>query len=685
LIALRTGAPERAYRPDVDGMRALAVLSVVLYHAGVPHLSGGFTGVDIFFVISGYLIGGHIYAELRAGTFSFLRFYQRRVRRILPAFYAVLAFILIAALLLLSPSQTGLLGREACAAVLSGSNILYWGTTNYFTGRGNADPLLMTWSLGVEEQFYAVIPVLMVLLARFRRGLILPAICAICLLSFAFAWIELGIRPMMAFYLLPARAWEIGIGVALALVELNRRRNALPVWLGEAAGAVGLLLMLAPMALLTAETPFPGPAALPSVLGAALTIAAPGSLINTRLLSLAPLTFIGRISYSWYLWHWPLLALAHTLYGGAPPPGATVIAIVSSFGAAVLSYCLIERPFRRPVCGPAQLLMRYGLVSVAMLAAAAALWWSRGVPQRLPQLARMESTAQALQADACLDGLAGDQPDLATGCYPVPSTGVSVALWGDSHAAALAPELRAVAAGQGYGFAEIDKASCPPLVGATHYVPRIPLLGAGCERFNNHVMAQIESDRRIQIVILTSAWAGLFYRTWADGWLTGNPAQARQAPAPDEVNRLFVAALTATIERLQAAGKQVIVIGDTPFFAVDPLWRVESQSIPARRSVAAWLRVPDAADTGFAAPVTDPNVALATSLVEESVAGVRDVQLVNLKSTLCPEPVRCAYRDGDTLLYVDSNHLSAAGARYALRGFRLPAVNGSTPSELRTQ
>ena len=116
MIALRTGAPERAYRPDVDGMRALAVLSVVLYHAGVPHLSGGFTGVDIFFVISGYLIGGHIYAELRAGTFSFLRFYQRRVRRILPAFYAVLAFILIAALLLLSPSQTGLLGREVRGA-----------------------------------------------------------------------------------------------------------------------------------------------------------------------------------------------------------------------------------------------------------------------------------------------------------------------------------------------------------------------------------------------------------------------------------------------------------------------------------------------------------------------------------------------------------------------------------------
>ena len=144
----------RSYRPDIDGIRAIAILSVVLYHAGVPLLSGGFTGVDIFFVISGYLIGGHIYSELRTGRFSYLRFYQRRAKRILPAFYLVLAFTMLAAMVLLSPTEVSSLGQTAFAATMSGSNVLFWRTTGYFNPTNELNPLLMTWSLGVEEQFY---------------------------------------------------------------------------------------------------------------------------------------------------------------------------------------------------------------------------------------------------------------------------------------------------------------------------------------------------------------------------------------------------------------------------------------------------------------------------------------------------------------------------------------------------
>jgi peptidoglycan/LPS O-acetylase OafA/YrhL len=306
-------ASPRSYRPDIDGLRAIAILSVVLNHAGIPLVTGGFTGVDIFFVISGYLIGGHIYAELRAGEFGFLRFYQRRAKRILPVFFAVLIFVLAAAVALLSPADLAKLARSAFAAALSGSNIVFWHGANYFDTRSELNPLLMTWSLGVEEQFYAVIPLLMVLLGRIRRASTLPAILALSALSFLLSWSVLGSYPALVFYMLPARAWELGIGVALAIAELDPKRGLVPAAARQVLSFAGLALMGFPLFLLNSTSAFPGPAAVPSVLGAALAIAAPESWINRRMLSLAPLVFIGKVSYSWYLWHWPLLAFLHIL------------------------------------------------------------------------------------------------------------------------------------------------------------------------------------------------------------------------------------------------------------------------------------------------------------------------------------------------------------------------------------
>jgi peptidoglycan/LPS O-acetylase OafA/YrhL len=207
LSALNASINERSYRPDIDGIRAIAILSVILCHARAPWITGGFTGVDIFFVISGYLIGGHIFSDLLAGKFSFLQFYRLRAKRILPAFYAVLAFTILAALLLLSPYEASQFANSGFAATLSVSNIYFLRSAgNYFATGNELLPLLMTWSLGVEEQFYAVIPILMVLLARIRRGYILPAVFAVCVLSFFLAWFELGRNQHATFFLLPTRA-----------------------------------------------------------------------------------------------------------------------------------------------------------------------------------------------------------------------------------------------------------------------------------------------------------------------------------------------------------------------------------------------------------------------------------------------------------------------------------------------
>jgi peptidoglycan/LPS O-acetylase OafA/YrhL len=713
----RSGELDRSYRPDIDGLRALAILSVVFYHAGVPGVRGGFTGVDIFFVISGYLIGGHIYSELRTGCFSYLSFYWRRAKRILPAYFAVLAFILLAALVLLSPMEAMQTARSAFAATLSASNMLFWATANYFAAKTELNPVLMTWSLGVEEQFYAVIPLLMVLLARIRRNWLLPAVLATSALSFLFACSLLGRYPMLVFYTLPARAWELGAGVALAAAELNRKSRPLPCSgaptpapshpsrkvtssrffdslrslrmtaarvghpshftnrenaLVELASLGGLALMLAPVFLLSASTPFPGPAALPSVLGTTLLIAVPANWINRRLLSLPPLVFVGKVSYSWYLWHWPLLALVRILYDGTPPLVASLLAAAAALAVAALSYSSIEQPFRRSARPPIPLLMRYAAVSLALLVACAAIWLGHGLPRRFPALAKMEAAGETLKADPCLAGET-DQPNLTPACYDASAARPSVALWGDSHAAAFAPALRSAANAQGYGFVELGKNSCTPLTGATHYIPRIPQLASECLRFNRTALGLLESDRSIRVVILAAAWAAPLYRNWMDGWLSADLAREPRVPSQEATRQLYLESLTASIRALEDAGKQVIVLEDTPNFDFDPLLKVRTARIPARRALARWLGIQRDLDPGIAPPAGDAQIAASVSVLEEVASHLPGVALVDLKPALCQSSTQCAYRDGESLLYFDSSHLSPGGARRALHGLRLPA------------
>ena len=673
--ASAASSAERAYRADIDGLRALAILSVVFYHAGPAWLPGGFTGVDVFFVISGYLIGGQIYRELCNGAFSYLRFYQRRAKRILPALYAVLVFTLLAASFLLSPGEFTELAKEAFAATLSASNVWFWATTNYFAGNSELNPLLMTWSLGVEEQFYVVIPLMLVLMAGLRRKWILPATIAVCLLSLAIAASLAARFPMMVFYLLPARAWELGAGVALAVTELNRKSSLLSGALAQIAGFAGLALVLAPMFLLSAHSALPVPPLISSVVGTALSIAVPRCWMNRQLLSLPGLTFIGRISYSWYLWHWPLLAFMHIIGGAHLPAAAPALAVATSFAAAVLSWRFIERPFRGSLRAPAPMLMRYGLAAAALLLLYGLVGFSRGVPQRFPALAHMEAVGRALSNDPCLAGLTKNEPSLKPACVGSSPTGQAVALWGDSHSAALAPGFRSAAATQGYAFVQLGKASCPPLIGATHFIPRQPLLAAGCERFNRKALALLQADRNIRVVVLAAAWSAPLNRTWQDGWLVSDPAHESEIPTPEANCRLFVDSLKATLHALQAAGKQVIVVEDVPSFEIDLLWRVRSTRIPARRRLATWLGIQAVTDPGFASPNPNPNFALADSLLRQAATGSPAVPLVDLNPALCNAPAECAYRFGENLLYSDSSHLSNFGALYALRNFRLPGAN----------
>jgi peptidoglycan/LPS O-acetylase OafA/YrhL len=662
----------RAYRPEIDGIRAIAIISVILYHAGVPWFHGGFTGVDIFFVISGYLIGGHILSDLHTGNFSFLQFYRRRAKRILPAFYLVLAFTIIAALVLLSPHEAQQFGESGFAATLSISNIYFSRSlNNYFAASTEFYPLLMTWSLGVEEQFYAVIPFLMVLLVRIRRRLLLPAVLAACSLSFLLACFELGRSRQITFYLLPTRAWELGVGVALALAELNRKRALLSGLISQMASLLGLALLFAPMALLTTASPFPGAAALPSVLGAALVIAARSCWINQNLLSFPSLVFIGRISYSWYLWQWPILSFLRILSAGELPPAIVALAIAASLGAAIISYYFIEQPFRNSTRKAAPLLVRYALVSLVALAACAVIDRCHGLPQRYPPVAQAENAIPGLWSDApCLTDY--DTPNLSPLCYNPSDHHPSVALWGDSHSSALAPGLRVVASKEGYSFVELGKPACWPLSGAIPFNALKPRFAAQCLRFNQRVLNILATDRNIKIVILAGYWDLLVNQTSDGEWVTEGLAESHRVYARIEARKLFMDSLAATIRSLQASGKYVIVMDDAPIFDFNPLLRTTTMRIPARRAIASWLRILHASDSGFSPQSSSSSAALVSSLLQETIARCPAATLVDLKSGLCDNNGQCIYRKNDQVFYRDNNHLTPDGARYALRDFRLP-------------
>lgn len=663
----QTETAKAIYRPDIDGLRAIAILSVLLYHAGVPWLPGGFTGVDIFFVISGYLIGGHIYSEIREGQFSFARFYQRRIKRILPAFYVVLCFTLVTGLFLLSPVELVDCSKSAIAAMLSASNVYFLRYSNYFQQSSELNPLLMTWSLAVEEQFYLVIPLLMLAAAKMRRGALLPTILAACALSFWFSRYQVLAAPDKAFYLLPSRAWELGIGVAWAVGEAMLDRAIVGVRWAQVASLFGMAAMMAPICLLRNTMPFPGPSALASVLGTALVIGCPSSWINRKILSMSGLVFIGRISYSWYLWHWPLMAFLRLASGGPLPPSAAAIAVALSFALAVLSYFLIEQPFRKSRLAPPRLFLRYAGVAAGLLVVLDLVWKTHGLPARFPDL----NQEQAARNSNCIADYGQSTPDLSAHCYGA-SDSPAVALWGDSHSAALAPALRAEVESRGDHFIEFSKSSCLPLLDVAKYVPQHPTVVEECVEFNRIVMRTIVADSKIHMVILAGRWADPFLDGDIEPLLTASHSKENRLPQSDE-SRVFTDALTKEIGALQSAGKHVVVVIDVPNFDFDPLVSLRTTHIPARRVISSWMvqgnDLPGKARASFVDAVARSDEAL------ETIHGrFQNVELIDLRPMLCDAGGMCAYMHGGRLLYSDGQHLTPDGAFYALRGLSLPGL-----------
>ncbi len=530
------------YRRDIDGLRAVAVGSVVLFHAGLSTFGGGYVGVDVFFVISGYLITSIVADDIRHKRFSILTFYERRVRRIFPALFVMLFATTIAAAVLLLPRDFKEYAESMVSSTVFVSNIYFWRISDYFAGPSHLKPLLHTWSLSVEEQFYIFFPPLLFILDRRFGGRYLLWLVPLALLSFLLSVVSTGWKPTAAFFLTPTRVWELLIGSLLALGAVP----ALPSYrLREAVAAIGLALIAWAVVMFNDQTAFPGAAALAPCLGAACIIHAgnAGSTIVGRVLGLRPVVFLGLISYSLYLWHWPFLSLVR--YWAAEPlsPGLTFAALVLALLASVLSWRFVELPFRdrRVTATRAPLFQAAGIAMAIALLIGAFGHFANGWPSRFPSYQSVVVPGRELLREGTCFLRAEQAPTSYAG---IRSCGIDVVdgqrkvlIWGDSFAAHLIPGLMPPA-NAGLSVFQYTASGCPPIVGRS-FANR-PL----CTAFNDRAV-EIIGELKPHVVVLAARWELYF----------GATSDASQ--------------LAATIRRIQSLGTAVLLVGQGPSFDFD--------------------------------------------------------------------------------------------------------------------
>ncbi|MDJ1009699.1 MAG: acyltransferase family protein [Paracoccaceae bacterium] len=656
------------YRPDIDGLRAVAVIPVVFYHAGLAGFSGGFVGVDVFFVISGYLITRIIHDEMLQGRFSILSFYERRARRILPALLAVLAASFVAGWVWLGPADYDAMARAAGAVLLFVSNVWFWQNSGgYFDGSTDYLPLLHTWSLAVEEQFYILFPLLLLVLVRLGQRTTLGVTLTLVVASLALAAWATPRMPSASFYLLPTRVWELGVG---ALLALGLAPTAAPRWLREAVAGLGLAAIVYAVTAYDGATAFPGLAALPPVLGAAALIwagGAGGSLAG-QALSWRPVVFVGLLSYSLYLWHWPVMAFARNwLMALDLPFGWQLGTIALSLALAWASWRLIERPFRTGrgrSLSPGPIFALSGAGMAALGAAALAVVLTGGAEQRYSpeQRALLASLNHADDIRACR----GARPVEAL-CTFGDGQGVGGRwlLWGDSHAEAVLPAVETLAREAGASLDFASDAACAPLPGVVRS-DRDPGQRTRCLGFNDRLARHAQTGG-YDTVILHARWPLYVEGVRQDGHGAAPIVLARSgtdvfAAGPSDNANIAGTSLSALATRLTEAGLKVVLVGPVPELPWDLGTHLK----------AAVLHSRPLPDPPAAAPVHDRQARTRALLMD--VAEASGATWIPLAPHLCTDT--CHTHDGLAAFYRDDNHLSPTGATR----LALPALRTGWPS-----
>lgn len=482
------------------------MLAAFLFHAEASLLPGGFTGADIFFVISGYLITGIILRDHAGGSFRLLAFYERRTRRILPALLVVLSGGLAVGWRLLGPPEYAALGQDTAASALFYQNLHLWRHTGYFEPAGQYKPLLHLWSLGVEEQFYVLWPVAVLVMLRWRRFLPWMMLAAM-LVSFAHAEIFQRSDRVGAYYLLTSRFWELAVGgwLAAGRVRLMRGKNV--------ASALGCILLLLSVWVVHADRPYTGWWAWLPISGTALVIAAgPDAWLNARVLSLRPVVYIGLVSYPLYLWHWPILAYGRIMMGEDFGGVALLPAAGLAFVLSVVTYHGLETPLRRKASVQrGRRIAATLLVLLALVAAAGyGVMFQKGIPRRFPEEVRRLISTRYDYNTGFRSGLCHYDsryaPPLRADCVDQgfqAADRVSLLLWGDSHAAQLYPGLKALQQKRPeLRVAQYSLSGCPPLAVAGTLMHAVT---PTCSRFYSDVVRVIR-ERRPDAVLLAALW-----------------------------------------------------------------------------------------------------------------------------------------------------------------------------------
>ncbi|WP_431288291.1 acyltransferase family protein [Roseateles chitinivorans] len=657
-------AGEVALRDDIQVLRAIAVLWVLLYHAQIPGASGGYLGVDIFFVISGYLITGLIQRALQRGDFSFRAFYGRRARRLLPAAYVVLGATLLMAPWALNRSEQIDFVGQLLGALGFANNLVLWRQTGYFQGASDLKPLLHFWSLALEEQYYLVLPALLVFSpARLRVGVAIVVTAAS--LGLLLWWQP--INASGAFYLLPTRAWELGLGSIGALMSGARYgTGAASVqrvlrWL---AGPAWALLLLVPIAPQWFGTAHPGPAAL--VVGIAtlvLLLREPARLPRAA----APLIRIGDWSYALYLVHWPLIAFLHNAWVGLKAdPHALMVwrlgAVLLAFPLAWMLHRAVERPAKALLTGRRGAVM-LGSGTVVLALGGIVLALHKPAPGAV-DFVELRKANYGLSANCDAEEPFDGREDCRT------RPGARWMVWGDSYAMHLVPGLVRVASDQ--GLVQATKSSCGPFPGLT---PVRPELGRGnsfaapwieqCQAFNASVLRWLERHPEIDTVVLSSLLTQYLddskyelQRTRGDERLKGEPAM-RAALLDD---------MTATVKRLRAMGKRVMVVAPPPSAPFDIAGCLE------RRQARRWTI---GATPGCVIDEADDARRRAAEhrFIAELAKSDARLPVLRFEPLLCDGTTCQVERDG-VPLYRDQGHLSHEGSRLLM-----PAVMSESLGE----
>ncbi len=635
------------YRREIDGLRALAVLPVILFHAGFETFSGGFVGVDVFFVISGYLIAAIILTELEQGKFSIVDFYERRARRILPALFLVMLVCIPFAWFWLLPSDMKDFSQSLVAVSVFASNILFWRESGYFDTAAELKPLLHTWSLAVEEQYYVLFPLFLMLFWRLGKRLVLVTLGLVFVASLAVAQWGAYAKPAAAFYLLPTRGWELLIGAFAAFYLSQASRKEFGKAASEVGGWLGVALILYAVFAYSKATPFPGLYALVPTLGTVLII-----LFATQRTSVGKFVgnkafvSVGLISYSAYLWHQPLFAFARQRSLTEPSHIVFFALSVLALVFAYFSWRFVEAPFRnKELYKRSFIFLSLSFVGLIFVMFGLSGYFNDGYKTRFSDFVSLLESPNKEYEGVCKD--TGRKKPCLLGAE---TSQPRIVMLGDSHSGVLRYELSKSFESKGISMLSFKGGWCAPLIdfGTSHTQKR-----PECRDFMSESFRYVIQNKEIDTVILVGEWSNYTkgYR-WNDAGVAYYFDSFSTGFSIDENLRAFERSLTRTLEQLEQAGKKVLIVKSVPEYSVNV------PKLSAKNFILSGdLMLGEFTIDRLKYSERNYEVEAVFSQINSP-----NVDFIDTFKLFCVDAI-CDFADSSGSYYTDGNHLSVLGTR----------------------